>query len=217
MRTMLTVAFAGNVLRLILLILVALAQTAYGQPVKIMPLGDSLTSGYRQYVSYRYDLWFLLADAGFVVDFVGSNTTTEGNPNLGWYPDYQTTFDRNHDGYSGYTTQDLAPIVRSVSARHQPDIVLLWAGVNDIWGHGAQGVTNARFALRDIIRDLRASVPGVIILLALNPPYEHYNSEYVGPLNDTVAGLAAELDRPGRRGMGSGPLVPGAGRYTSRL
>jgi lysophospholipase L1-like esterase len=129
--------FFGNALRSILLALVAIAQAAYGQSVKIMPMGDSLTSGYRQYVSYRYDLWFDLLDAGFDVDFVGSAITTEGSPNLDWYPQYLTTFDRDHDGYSGYRSDQLAEIARLVSARHQPDIVLLWAGVNDIWAYGA--------------------------------------------------------------------------------
>ena len=196
MRPMAARTFAGHVLRLILLILLVLAQTAYGQSVKIMPMGDSLTSGYRQYVSYRYDLWFKLRDAGFDVDFVGGVFTTDGNPNLDWYPEYMTTFDRDHEGYSGYRTDQLAITARNVSAIHQPDIVLLWAGVNDIWSAGQNGVTNARFELRDIIADLRASVPGITILLALNPPYDHENSEYIGPLNDAVTALAAELDSP---------------------
>ncbi len=196
MRSMRARKFFGNALRSILLALVAVAQTAYGQSVKIMPMGDSLTSGYRQYVSYRYDLWFDLLDAGFDVDFVGSAITTEGSPNLDWYPQYLTTFDRDHDGYSGYRSDQLAEIARLVSARHQPDIVLLWAGVNDIWAYGAAGVMNARFGLHDIIEGLRASVPGVTILLALNPPYQQDNSEYVEPLNDMAADVAAGLDSP---------------------
>ena len=66
----------------ILLILSTVAEIAYGQSVRIMPMGDSLTSGYRQYVSYRYDLWFDLVDAGFDVDFVGGQMSTDGSPNL---------------------------------------------------------------------------------------------------------------------------------------
>jgi len=180
----------------ILLILLVVAETAYGQAVRIMPLGDSTTSGYRQYVSYRYDLWFDLLDAGFDVDFVGGQITTDGKPNLDFYPQYLTTFDRDHEGFSGYRTDQLAEIARSVSARQQPDIVLLWAGINDIWEHGAGGVTNARFGLRNIIEDLRASVPGVTVLLALTPPYDHDNSEFVAPLNTAIADIAVELDRP---------------------
>jgi lysophospholipase L1-like esterase len=179
------------------LILLTVSQIAYGQAVKIMPLGDSLTSGYRQYASYRYDLWFDLIDAGFEVDFVGSLTTTySGDPNPDLYPNYLTTFDRDHEGHSGAITNDLAFLARSVSARHQPDIVLLWVGVNDIWADGAGGVTQATFRMRDIIEGLRAGVPGVTILLALNPPYGRENAEFVEPLNEAVAGVAAELDSP---------------------
>ncbi len=178
----------------IFFILLAVAQTAHGQAVKIMPLGDSLTSGYRQYVSYRYDLWFDLVEAGFDVDFVGGNRTTEGNPNLGWYPNYLTTFDRDHEGYSGYQTHELLEIIRRTSAIHQPDIVLLLAGVNDIWAQGAGGVANARFRLRDIIENIRAFVPEVTILLGLMHPYSALNNEFIEPLNDAIGTVAAELD-----------------------
>ena len=189
--------FGTGALWSIILILLFAAEAAYGQAVRIMPMGDSTTSGYRQYVSYRYDLWFDLLDAGFDVDFVGGQITTDGNPNLDFYPEYLTAFDRDHEGFSGYRTDQLAEIARSVSARQQPDIVLLWAGINDIWEQGAAGVTNARFGLRDIIEDLRASVPGVTILLALTPPYDHDNSEFVTPLNTAIADIVVELDSPG--------------------
>jgi len=179
---------------LVFFILLAAVQSAHGQAVKIMPLGDSLTSGYRQYVSYRYDLWFDLIDAGFDVDFVGGNKTTEGSPNLDWYPEYLTTFDRNHQGQSGAQTDDLVGVARAASAGHQPDIVLLWAGVNDIWAQGAVGVVNARFGLRDIIEGIRAAVPGVTILLGRIAPYDNVNAEFVEPLNDEIAIIASELD-----------------------
>ena len=135
----------------IFFILLAIAQSAYGQAVKVMPLGDSWTSGHRGYVSYRYDLWFDLIDAGFDVDFVGNLKNTYHDTNLDWYPEYLTTFDRDHEGWWGYRTDELVTIARGSSSRHQPDIVLLWAGGNDIGQLGAVGVTNARFGLRDII------------------------------------------------------------------
>jgi len=182
---------------LTLLVLSGFLQSAYGQPVRIMPLGDSTTSGYRQYVSYRYDLWFQLVDAGFEVDFVGGNTTTDGSPNLDWYPGYLTNFDRNHQGYSGYRTDELANIARWVAAAQEPHIVLLWAGINDIWAQGAGGVMNARFGLRDTISGIRTATPGTTILLALTPPYDQRNGEFVEPLNEAIAQVAAELDSPG--------------------
>ena len=77
------------------IVLMAVAQSAQAQAqaVKIMHLGDSLTSGHRGYVSYRYDLWFDLIDASFDVDFVGALQNTYHDTNLDWYPEYLTTFD----------------------------------------------------------------------------------------------------------------------------
>jgi hypothetical protein len=175
-------------------IFLAVAQTAHAEAVKIMPLGDSLTSGYRRWVSYRYDLWFGLIEAGFDVDFVGGHKVTEGSPDLDWYPEYLTTFDRDHQAYSGYRTDQLAEIARFVSTAHQPDIVLLWAGVNDIWAQGAGGVVNASISLRDIIEGIRSAVPGVTILLGNIAPYENVNAEFVEPLNYEIDILASDLD-----------------------
>jgi acyl-CoA thioesterase-1 len=178
----------------IFLILLAVAQSAHGQAVKILPVGDSWTSGHRGYVSYRYDLWFDLIDAGFDVDFVGNLQNTYHDPNLDWYPEYLTTFDRDHEGWWGYQTHELVGIARGSSGKHQPDIVLLWAGVNDIWYQGSVGVTNAKFGLRDIIESIRSKVPGVTILLGQLTPYIARNDEFIEPLNDVIASVASELD-----------------------
>jgi hypothetical protein len=181
-------------LSVIFFILLAVAQSAHGQAVKIMPLGDSLTSGHKHYVSYRYDLWFDLIDAGFDVDFVGNLKNTYHDTNLDWYPEYLTTFDRDHEGWWGYRTDELVSIARGSSSRHQPDIVLLWAGGNDIGQLGKVGVSNARFGLRDIIEGIRVAVPGVTILLGLKSPVNAQNSEFIEPLNATIATVASELD-----------------------
>jgi len=176
------------------------ADTAFGQAVRIMPMGDGQTVGNRRYVSYRYDLWFDLLDAGFNVDFVGGNISTDGSPNLDWYPEYLTTFDRNHQAISGYDqgyTNQLAQIAGSAAGVHQPDIVLLWAGAVDIWFGGSGSVGSARQGLSDIIAGIRSSVPGATILLALTPPYRGDNAEFVEPLNEAITELAAELDSPG--------------------
>jgi hypothetical protein len=175
-------------------ILLAVAQSAHGQAVKIMPLGDSLTSGHRHFVSYRYDLWFDLIDAGFDVDFVGYLKNTADGPNLDRYPEYLTTFDRDHQGQWGYQTDELVSIAKSSSIKHQPDIVLLLAGVNDIWNLGAGGVSNARWGLRDIIEGIRSAVPGVTILLGEMNPYAGDNAEFLESLNDAIALVASDLN-----------------------
>ena len=47
-------------------------------PCFILPLGDSITQGKPGEISYRHDLWNLLQNAEYRVDFVGSHTTYYG-------------------------------------------------------------------------------------------------------------------------------------------
>jgi len=179
---------------LIFFIFLAVAQSAHGQAVKIMPLGDSHTEGGRHHVSYRYDLWFDLIDAGFDVDFVGNKSTTYDDPNLDLYPEYLTTFDRDHAGQWGARTDELVEPATFASASHQPDIVLLQAGGNDIHQLGEAGIGNADAGLRDIIGGIRSVVPGVTILLGQTTPAKATNAEFIVPLNDAIATVASDLD-----------------------
>lgn len=175
------------------LLLTAVSTNALGQPVKIMPFGDSWTHGYGNHVSYRYDLWFLLAEAGFDVDFVGGNNETVEGPDLDLYPLYLTEFDRDHQGSSGYRTDMLAVFAKSVAAKHLPDIVLLWAGGNDVCQMGLNGANNAKTGLRDTINGIRSSVPGVIILLA-TATYFDCHAEAIPNLNLAITSVANDMD-----------------------
>src|ERR1051325_4979128 len=76
-------------------------QQAVAQP-RIMPLGDSLTSGLPGQASYRYWLWKRLQASGYHVNFVGSNWgVAEGSPAL--YSD----FDEDNEGHPSDTTDDI--------------------------------------------------------------------------------------------------------------
>jgi lysophospholipase L1-like esterase len=174
--------------------LLVVAQSAHGQAVKILPLGDSLTHGVGQHVAYRYDLWFKLIDAGFDVDFVGGNRNPWQAPDLELYPQYLSEFDRDHQGHAGWETARLSPIAAIAAANYLPDIVLLWAGGADIRNSGGAGVDSAKSGLHNIIAGIRQSVPGVTILLGLITPAEIPNAAYIEPLNDTIANVASDLD-----------------------
>lgn len=181
-------------LLVIALILSSLAHAADGQRVKILPLGDSWTSGHLGHVSYRYDLWFDLSEAGFDVDFVGDLTETYHQVQLELYPRYLTDFDRDHSGYWGYETYQLVDIAAEVASSRQPDIVLLWAGGNDIYYQGGAAAMSVRFGLRDTIEALRSAVPGVTILLGKLAPFLTPEPEYIDSVNEVIEQLASELD-----------------------
>ena len=179
----------------IILTLLAVAQPVLAEPVKIMPFG-TWTAGLDGYVSYRYDLWFKLTDAGFDVDFVGNSGNPGGGVNMDRYPKYLTGFDRDHQGQEATLSSDMVGIATSVSATHEPDIVLLWAGPYDLLRQRAAGVINAKFAIPDIIEGIRRSTPGVTILLAQCSDANPLESADVDALNDVIATIASEMDTP---------------------
>jgi lysophospholipase L1-like esterase len=174
-----------------------------GAQTRILPLGDSITQGGQGHASYRYALWFALVQGGYAVDFVGSRDFLNGGgaPDPGLYPSYFTSFDREHEGYWGYRTDEIAPLAQGLAAAVQPDIALVHLGTNDIGQQGAAGVANADTNLRLIIQGLRAAVPGITVLLArvvpIGPGTSYFtNAAQVGPLNAVIDDVAADLDTP---------------------
>ena len=98
--------------------LVAAAQTP---PVRIMPLGDSITYGSLP-GGYRNKLYQMLAAAGYNVDFVGTQTVNG----------VATLPDSDHEGHSGWTIGQLdANIAGWFGAIADPDVILLHIGTND--------------------------------------------------------------------------------------
>jgi lysophospholipase L1-like esterase len=180
--------------------------------VRILPLGDSITQGgYFNSASYRYPLWEQLQQAGYSnVDFVGSRTTVynegSGNPSLANYPNYYSSFDRDHDGYWGYRTDQVLPLVPSIAAAARPDVVMLMLGTNDLGQGGQAGVAPAAANLGLIIDRLRAVNPTVNVLLAEIIPigpdasnagsYYQTGSAWVSAFNTQVVALAAAKTTP---------------------
>ncbi|NNF08320.1 MAG: T9SS type A sorting domain-containing protein [Candidatus Eisenbacteria bacterium] len=167
---------------------------------RIMPLGDSITQGGQTYASYRYELWFMLEQAGYVVDFVGQQNQLNGNstPDAAAYPNYFTTFDRDHEGYWGWRTDEILTIIDTAAAQGLPDIVLIHLGTNDIGQLGATGVTNADANLRTIIDRVRLVNANAVFLLAQVIPIGmgttyFNNADQVDSLNAVVDSVAAAM------------------------
>ncbi len=90
-------------------------------PTRIMPLGDSLTSGYRVPGGYRKPLHAGLTAAGWSLDLVGSlSGEVEGLP------------DPDHEGHNTFLIDELLPVAAEMVPRYEPDIVLLLIGTNDV-------------------------------------------------------------------------------------
>jgi lysophospholipase L1-like esterase len=88
-------------------------------PAKIMPLGDSITTGYPGLEGYRRSLFLSLSNSGFSADFVGSQKNGTG-------------FDNDNEGHLGNNTNEIRDNVIGWLNSNPADIVLLHIGTNDI-------------------------------------------------------------------------------------
>lgn len=99
--------------------------------VRILPLGDSITEGAKAELGgYRWPLFNLMVDAGYVFEFVGSLRT--GSPSGMPQP--------WHEGHGGYQVESEdggaqleGSVVQLALGSYQPDVILLLAGANDLY------------------------------------------------------------------------------------
>ncbi|KAK5000912.1 hypothetical protein LTR66_000329 [Elasticomyces elasticus] len=97
------------------------AGVALGVPLRILPLGDSITFGYRSSDGngYRLDLLNHLTNSGSQVTYIGS-VTDGGN-----------MANKANEGHVGYTISQIAAATVN-TLRQEPNVVLLHAGTNDM-------------------------------------------------------------------------------------
>src|SRR4051794_37518542 len=108
----------------------AAALEAQAPPIRIMPLGDSITYGSGAAGGYRNQLFQTLTSAGFNVDFVG---TQVGN-GVGTLPD------SDHEGHPGWIINQLDTNIQGwLGSIADPDVILLHIGTND-FGTGTDTV-----------------------------------------------------------------------------
>lgn len=110
---------------------------------RIMLLGDSITydwafsdmtdprpenvrSGYRNY------LWYMLQNAAYNVDFIGSHVAGTA---------IVPSFDPHNEGYTGWTTWQISDIIYNRLIANPADIILLHIGTND-WSENTSGVNH---------------------------------------------------------------------------
>jgi lysophospholipase L1-like esterase/ribosomal protein S28E/S33 len=87
--------------------------------LRIMPLGNSITSGYPGDEGYRKNLYFDLVNSGYNVNFVGSLSDGVG-------------FDNNHEGHIGWHADQIRDNVYGWLVANPADVILLHIGTNDI-------------------------------------------------------------------------------------
>lgn len=127
------------------------AQPVTVGPMRIMPLGDSITEGFRSSdgTGYRGPLDRQLTRPHV---FVGSLTDARG---------------MHHEGHGGWTLDQLAAQAQAWTAAAKPGVVLIQGGTNDI-----RAGDNGSTALADLTRlvaAVRAAAPNAWCLIATIP------------------------------------------------
>lgn len=174
------------------------------QPISIVALGDSITHADNGRNSYRRDLWNLLVEAGYPVDFVGTQNTTQGRQP---FPD--SNFDPDHEARWGWRTDEILNGRPSVPdsgklsdwlTQYTPDVALVHLGSNDAFqGNSAKSTIEE---LRQVIQILRADNPNVTIFLAqiisvvnrVSPVRDQTRNERVMELNALIPALVESED-----------------------
>ena len=163
----------------------AMSETA---PVRIMPLGDSITAGPG---CWRALLWHHLQTAGYTnIDFVGS--VPDGGCNYGF------SYDGDNEGHGGYAATGIADqnqLPPWLDAA-RPDIVLMHLGTNDMWG-GYIPTDTVLAAYTKLIGQMRANNPNMKIIVAqiipMNPSSCSTCAASVKALDNAIPGWAAGL------------------------
>jgi lysophospholipase L1-like esterase len=176
-----------------LLALVALCATsqAFAQtPVRIMPLGDSITAGPGCWRAY---LWNQLQTSGYSnIDFVGG-VNDGGGCNPGF------AYDFDHEGHSGFSITGIADgnqLPPWLTAA-RPDIIVMHLGTNDMWG-GWIPLETKITALTKLVGQMRADNPNVRIvaskIIPMSPPGCTTCAADVVAFNNAIPGWAAGLN-----------------------
>src|SRR5256885_11207632 len=154
-------------------------------PVRIMPLGDSITGSPG---CWRALLWNQLQNAGFTnIDMVGTLPPQGcGIP-----------YDGDNEGHGGFLVTNVADqnqLVGWLSATN-PDIVLMHFGTNDVWNAIPPATILAAYS--KLVDQMRASNPNMIIIvqqpIPMNPGTCAECGSRVVALNQQIPAWAAGL------------------------
>ena len=162
-----------------------LRETTTPKSFKILALGDVITTGNSSVgaISYLFPLWEKLFAAGYVVEFVGSNSTT-------------TRIGAIKQAAIGTETGTAETIDGSISATYtsfQADVVLIHAGHNhDV---ATSPIPSIIASHKSIISKIRTINPAVKIIVAqVIPSGKLPKYSYIPELNIELAKMAAEYE-----------------------
>ncbi|MER5199762.1 GDSL-type esterase/lipase family protein, partial [Streptomyces sp. NPDC002884] len=174
----------------------AARRLGFGPTIRVMPLGDSITTGVgsSDYSGYREKLYISLdEDAegktdGKGVDFVGSQQGGDA-------PDI------DHEGHSGWRIDQISDFAACRVNQLRPTVVTLHAGTNDLNQFYDTG--NAPSRLSGLIDTIQKNSPGVTVVVAtLVPTTKPEIQALITPYNKAITDMVNV-----RKGKGERVLV----------
>ena len=168
------------------------------EPLRICPIGDSITVGYTDNpvwtvpfeFGYRSGLYARLTDANVSFQYVGASPepwngasgTVANTPD----PDLRTVDQDHHEGYGGMGTAFVLSNIAGWIAADQPDVILLQIGINDI-GNGSTAEPSAvESNLSNIVATAVSVSPQTRLIVAQITPYSGY-TEAIVKYNNYIA------------------------------
>jgi len=174
-------------------------------PVRIMPLGDSITRG-KMANTYRQYLRPMLIQTGINVDFVGSCPHA---------PDFQASWgdpvykevsrglcgDLSHEGWGGLRIDQIINstgnefnyphwTIEELIENNPADIILLMLGTNDILQNYAINGINDRY--KELIERIFSASDGHVIVATLMPIFTQVDS--IGSIRQTIRSFNKDLE-----------------------
>lgn len=173
-------------------------ETLHKTPLRIMPVGDSITAGYTDNpkwavpfeFGYRSGLIKRLQQAACRFQFVGSSpepwVSKWGDPThagtVAPVFDLRPLGQDHHEGYGGASIEKIQSIIADRIAKHQPDVILLQIGINGI---GA----NSPAQLDQLINTIFTTAPKIELIVAQITPRAQFNQDlwnYNRTIRDTL-------------------------------
>jgi GDSL-like Lipase/Acylhydrolase family len=159
-------------------------------PIKIMPLGDSITDGFRAAGGYRAPLYLWLANSGFNFTFVGSQS--DNSVSYLPYPD--------HEGISGSEINSVAAGFVGWGEAYTPDVILLLIGTNDYgYNDDTANATNRLDQLIELIATNQPNAKLVVANLTLRTDNASAESAIETTFNPFVPGIVASHAAMGQK------------------
>jgi lysophospholipase L1-like esterase len=187
----------------------AAAQSIQPAPLRIMPVGDSITEGGDGTGGFRRPLFDMISAAYGMPNLVGARNMRQSDP-----ADF---VDHDEDGYSAYRIDQIAtgegfwnaqPIETRLAA-WDPAIVTIHAGTNDaqqdyfFWGSERKQLPPVIDRLDDLVSRVVAYNPAIYVIVAqiipANAPASRRTQDYIVRLDAEVPAMVAKHQARGER------------------